>query len=486
MDDRLPHRPAFDLTSRLVPILAALFVLGVGALCQFVVVRPMLERAPALSIAAEAELVLWLLISTSAVVAALLSSLALSSQRRPLHDLAAQIGVSGVVGAPTPLALPEVGPAALFQVVTRYNALVEMVLRSSDALRSDAALAHARASSEEELSSLVLSHVPSGILAVDARGRVVRANEAALRILDLTMDALDGEELAGVLGESHPLVEATRHDVLRDEFQVSQGQHPRVLGVSSGILRDAAGQAAGHVLVFADLTDLRHLEQQLQMKERLASLGQVAAGLAHEIRNPLGALRGFIELLERRLDEPERARPLFAKVLREADTLSQVVGDFLAFARPAPPRRETIDVQSLLEEACEAGATAAGVEGLHTQILVDADARVLLADAVQLRRALVNFVLNACQATGAGGQVRLRAERRQAVLRLAVEDDGPGVPKEQRLDVVTPFFTTKRGGTGLGLAVAHQIARAHDGELQIEDVEGGGARFVLELPAPEP
>ncbi|MFH1812020.1 MAG: histidine kinase dimerization/phospho-acceptor domain-containing protein [Pseudomonadota bacterium] len=314
-----------------MPILAALFVLGVGALCQFVVVRPMLERAPALSIAAEAELVLWLLISTSAVVAALLSSLALSSQRRPLHDLAAQIGVSGVVGAPTPLALPEVGPAALFQVVTRYNALVEMVLRSSDALRSDAALAHARASSEEELSSLVLSHVPSGILAVDARGRVVRANEAALRILDLTMDALDGEELAGVLGESHPLVEATRHDVLRDEFQVSQGQHPRVLGVSSGILRDAAGQAAGHVLVFADLTDLRHLEQQLQMKERLASLGQVAAGLAHEIRNPLGALRGFIELLERRLDEPERARPLFAKVLREADTLSQVVGDFLAF-----------------------------------------------------------------------------------------------------------------------------------------------------------
>ncbi|MFH1812021.1 MAG: ATP-binding protein [Pseudomonadota bacterium] len=95
-------------------------------------------------------------------------------------------------------------------------------------------------------------------------------------------------------------------------------------------------------------------------------------------------------------------------------------------------------------------------------------------------------MLNACQATGAGGQVRLRAERRQAVLRLAVEDDGPGVPKEQRLDVVTPFFTTKRGGTGLGLAVAHQIARAHDGELQIEDVEGGGARFVLELPAPEP
>lgn len=470
-----------DTLPVLLPAAASLLVLVAGWGTKVAVLDPVLAQS---QLAAEtrhqAELTLYLVLAVLAILAFALGLIVVYQLNRPVHELAESIALAGMTEVPKQV--PVVGPRMLRLVAERYNRLVDEVARYSDALAESADHQRHRAEMVEGFSDRVLAGVPSGIVAVNMRSEVVRLNAAARQILGLEGVAAEGLPIDTLLPPAHPVARAAHVAALRDEVSVRGAAGEQVLGVSSGEVQDAAGRVVGRVVIFADLTALRALEQKVELSQRLASLGELAAGLAHEVRNPLGALRGFVELLERHLDDPERATPLLQKIQREADTLGKVVGDFLDFARPAAPRREQVILHPLLVEVLEAGACAAGVTPRQTEVRVDPADLQVMADQSQLRRALLNFALNACQAAGPQGSLIAGAEPLGDRVRVYVQDDGPGVEPALRDKLGTPFFTTKTSGTGLGLAVAHQIARGHGGELLHEVPAGGGARFVLVLP----
>jgi two-component system sensor histidine kinase PilS (NtrC family) len=277
----------------------------------------------------------------------------------------------------------------------------------------------------------------------------------------------------------------------------------RFLGVAASRLRNSRGEPIGHVVIFQDVTDVVRMERELRHRERLAAVGELAAGMAHEVRNPLAAISGCVEMLRalnrERSDDAEQER-LMGIVLREIERLDALIADFLQFARPGPPKLEQVALRPLLAEVAEMCRA-----GCPIGVRVEVDAAPELgawADATQLRQVLWNLVRNAVHAVEDRGCIRIAAalapgqlpqavspedrsgsaERRDAV-EIVVADDGPGVAPEALERIFDPFFTTKAAGTGLGLATVHRIVTAHGGAVSVDATPGGGATFRVLLPA---
>jgi len=235
-------------------------------------------------------------------------------------------------------------------------------------------------------------------------------------------------------------------------------------------------------------TRLREMEDAVERSRRLADLGALAAGLAHEIRNPLASMSGSIELLRGCVSAGEDERRLMEIVLREAGRLNELVTQFLAFARPTPPRRRPTDLAALLGETLSVfrnDPQAAGVtlEGALEPSVAD-------CDPDQLRQVFWNLLTNAAQAVGevhpaGGGAIRVRSRNTEDGAVVEIEDDGGGMDREALGRLFLPFFTTKPRGTGLGLATVHRIVDAHGGAIRVHSERGKGSRFTLVLPAPQ-
>ena len=231
--------------------------------------------------------------------------------------------------------------------------------------------------------------------------------------------------------------------------------------------------------------ELHEKNKELQRRERLAALGEMAAGVAHEIRNPLGGIGLYASLLGRDLkDRPEQLK-IADRIGDGVRNLDSIVGDILAFAGDAPPNRSRTLVTDILAAAGEQATPRA--DGLSARLTVATPdtAIELNCDTGQIERALLNLLLNALDAAGKDGRVHCTAEEtvdEDHVCRITVEDDGPGIPSEQLQRVFNPFFTTKDTGTGLGLAIVHRIAEAHGGRITAGNRPQGGAVFVLSIP----
>ena len=230
------------------------------------------------------------------------------------------------------------------------------------------------------------------------------------------------------------------------------------------------------------LAGLDRIEAQAEARRReaLAAVGEMAAGLAHEVRNPLGALRGAAQVLASGTTAA-RSREMLEVIQDETGRLGRVVGDFLDYARPAPPHREPVDVAELTRRVLRS-ASAAGL-GLRAELQVTSEATRALGDPDQLQRAFANLVQNASDAAGPGGLLRIEVGRDgSGRITIRFQDNGPGIPPEQMARLFQPFHTTKPGGTGLGLALVHRVVETHGGELSVDGRPGLGAAFTLALP----
>ncbi len=356
--------------------------------------------------------------------------------------------------------------------------------------RALAALARPASSPEDDIAALERALAPSlesGLLLLDRDGGVIALNPTGAAILDVTPPA-PGTPLAAALA-TVPQVSAALAPALagtspssRREIEFLRRGEPRSLGFTLHALRRDDGSVRGHLALFADLTEARRKEEESRVADGLAHLGELTAGLAHELRNSLATLRGYLTLIERHPEE-ERIADYLAEIRRETDQLQRVLEDFLSFARPGSVRLEEISLDAVVRRA----ASDPALRGAPVEIVEESPPLPrALADPQLLERAVRNLLHNAVEAqeaTAAPDPIVARLRATPGGIELNIEDRGPGIAAEMRERLFHPFATARPGGVGLGLALSHRIVTLHGGTLRLEDREGGGTRAVLQLPA---
>jgi two-component system sensor histidine kinase PilS (NtrC family) len=369
-----------------------------------------------------------------------------------------------------------------------------------------------------DLHRRTVESIMSGLVTTNSAGRVTSFNPEAERITGATMEEVVDCQLEEVIPGVSQLFE-------EDLGSGSRSQIPRVrvpyrnlhgeelfLGLAGSILKGEDGSSLGHVVIFQDVTAVVAMERQLRRSERLAAVGEMSAKMAHEIRNPLAAMSGSIQVLRSDLgeDSPDRERRrLMDIVVREADRLNRLITDFLAFARPMPPKRESVALGGLAREVLDILDSVRPESisvGLHVVKPV-----CVQGDSSQLRQVLWNLFHNAVEAMPQGGRLDICVEdvvgqspQEASALRrsdeqgrdregtgepgwveIVVSDTGIGISSEVQEQIFEPFFTTKKQGTGLGLSTVHRIVEGHGGSLQLESTEGVGTSFRIWRPRAE-
>jgi two-component system, NtrC family, sensor histidine kinase HydH len=351
-----------------------------------------------------------------------------------------------------------------------------------------------RAETSERLNSEIVASLAAGLLVVGLRGEVRMLNPAGRRLLRRSR-VETGNGFRDLLSEAGPLADvieeclATARPLIRRSVAIRQhaGQETH-LGVTVSPLCDAQGSLQGAICLFSDLTAVVALEEQLRLKDSLARLGGLTAGLAHEFRNGLATIHGYARLID-----PSQVTPTYAPYVQgirdETDALGQVVGNFLNFARPVQLTLLPVDIGLIVHRA--AGETRSEVEARGGSVTVKGDFGTADGDEVLLRQVMANLLRNAIDAC-AGVPVSPRIvvegaiDQPRSELRVSVIDNGPGVDRALREKVFQPFFTTKRHGTGLGLALVQKIVVTHNGRITLSSSPDGGAAFRIIQPLSRP
>ncbi len=348
---------------------------------------------------------------------------------------------------------------------------------------------------DDELKALentLAKSLESGVLLLDRHGVVLALNEIGAALLEI--DAQRTGELVSALLDRHPklaalLERAVRRgrSVQREEcaIELSGGDH--ILGVTVHPLRRDDTVLRGFLVIFADLTEVQKERRERQLVDSLSQLGELTAGVAHELRNSLATLRGYLTLIERGR-EGESIADYLGEIRRESDHLQRVLEDFLTFARPGSARPQEVDLLGLVHRAAAdpaLGETAVAVAGEPIVGGEGAPDFHVWGDPQLLERAVRNVLSNAAQAqrdAGCRDPVRARLARRTAGVEIAIMDRGPGLSPEARERLFDPFFTQRTGGVGMGLALTRRIVLLHAGRITVKDRAGGGTQATLWVP----
>lgn len=339
----------------------------------------------------------------------------------------------------------------------------------------------------EALRRSLLGNLDSGVLLVDAERRVVSLNAVGSRLLGVPAPGTERPLLGELLPDFEPLHELVEEALFsgrssrRADLETDAGGEPVAVGATAHPLVRDDGTVRGALLLFVDLTAARREADRERLGRSLAQLGELSAGLAHELRNGLATLRGYLGLLERDPEAPER-RDYVAEIRRESEHLQRVLDDFLAFSRPESRRVEAVDLEALARRA----ARDPGLEGQAVEVVCRAPVRPVDGDAHLLERVLRNLLRNAAAAqheAGGAAPLEVRVEDVGERVEVAVLDRGPGLPEGPVDELFQPFVSHRPGGVGLGLALAERLAAIHGGTVRLEGRDGGGARATLALPA---
>jgi len=347
-----------------------------------------------------------------------------------------------------------------------------------------------RAAQTERLSEEVTRNMPAGLLIVNATGIISSSNPAAEQVLGIR--GLGFRRYSEALGPNSELTRlvadclATGKIFRREEVEhIPPAGDTRHLGVTISPIRRGEGKINGVICLLSDLTELAALQQRMQLKENLAALGELSAGIAHEFKNALATISGYAQMIPEA--STNDAADYAKRILEQTRNVTHVVAEFLKYARPLEISDERVELQEVVDRAIAEVAQAIpqvtlSCEGTFGEVE---------GDEGLLRQALLNLARNAaeaCALVNGSGHVVIRGEAAQGedagVQRIAVLDDGPGIERAAMPKLFRPFFTTKANGTGLGLAVVQKIIVQHGGQVEVRNRPEGGAAFIITLPLP--
>ncbi len=333
----------------------------------------------------------------------------------------------------------------------------------------------------------VVTSLPVGLIATDREGRIAFVNAAAEKITGLEAQEIRGRIPAEVLPEvlSRLITAADRGEpVLEREVECRFADSRRVpLSVSASRIVSEAGHFVGHILILRDLGEVKRLQDEIRQKEKLAALGSLSAGVAHEIRNPLSSIKGLASYFGQKFEPGSSDREAADVMVREVERLNRVVSELLDFARPSELSRRQTDLADVLRHSVRLVQQDAGLHGIEIRLAIADDLPPLSLDPDRFSQCLLNLYLNAIEAMADGGRLTVAANAvPDGGVQITVTDTGRGIPEVHRSKIFDPYFTTKTTGTGLGLAIVYKIIEAHRGSISIENAAGGGTRFTIFLP----
>lgn len=332
----------------------------------------------------------------------------------------------------------------------------------------------------------VIESMPAGLITLDANDNILSCNHNAESILGMPLEDMRGKGAMGVFGGSLSQAALNREQPFESSLDYA-GPDGRSLSLTlhGSPLLDSTGQPLGRVLIFSDISHLKALEQQLERSRRMSALGTMAAGIAHEIRNPLGTLRGFAQYFGKQSEKGSKGREYADLMVSEVDRLNQNVSALLQFARQPEPHCTKVRLEAVIEKATalmEADIAGRGLT-INRDGLEDME---LWADGDLLLQVIMNLLKNSSAATPEGGTIWIGTGCVNDEILLSVTDNGRGMPAEEKERMFDPFFTTKKEGTGLGLAVSHQILEQHGGRFEVDSTPGKGTSVTMIFPLTQP
>lgn len=334
----------------------------------------------------------------------------------------------------------------------------------------------------------VVSRLPAGLIVTDHHGVILLANPAALSITGMTEQDLVGRPSADVLPEN--LAEQVSSGesgerVTEKEIECNfSGKGKIPLSVSSAAIVNDDGIWLGSLVIFRDLTEIMGLRRDMQRKEKLAAIGELAAGVAHEIRNPLSSVKGMATYFKNRFGNDSEAADAAKIMVEETDRLNRVITELLEFARPSRIHARAADINEVLEHSVRLIGRDATSRGIGITVRKGRDLPEALIDADRFLQCLLNLYANAIQAMEASGEIQVESKRSEdGGIRVRIADTGSGIRQEDVARIFDPYFTTKPSGTGLGLAIVHKIVEDHGGRITVHSTPGKGTEFLIDLPS---
>lgn len=375
-------------------------------------------------------------------------------------------------------------PARLWLALLRTAGAIGLVAILSSYLNTQLLSSVLQVNTLRSINENIVRSLSSGLLTVDPEGTILFANPTAASLLGRSnIHGLDCDELI-------PGVKAHLDDSggVRNRFELTitrADDNRRInLGLACSPLLDEHNQFLGHIVNFQDVTELREMERVLRRNERLAALGTLAASVAHEVRNPLAAISGCAELLEP--DVSDEDKRLIQVIRSESSRLADIVNELLDYTRPRKLQRAEIDFGAALGELADSFRADPSNAEIELVVSVPKHAVPVEIDIAQITQVLWNLVRNGAEAMTGEGRLELGLQATEDNIRINVRDFGKGIDAEDLERIFEPFFSTKSGGTGIGLALVHRIVEEHGGTVEVQSTPGEGTRFMIELPRRAP
>ncbi len=368
-------------------------------------------------------------------------------------------------------------------VVDTFHELVSKLKEKEKELEDLRQKAEERANTIEGYNENILQSVPSGVISFDENLIITKINYAAEKILEIKGEKIIGKPYKEVLGKPITDLLDKRQYLERAEISYITFSGKKIwLGLTLSPLKNSENKIIGQLLVFTDLTHLKAFEAQMALRDKLSTLGEISAGIAHELRNPMGVIAGYTKILSKKVPDPLKST--VEAISREIIVMDRIISDFLSFAKVTELNISELNIKKILGNCLS--SVIAEKENIKLNLHIDDVQNIKVkGDEVLLRQAFTNLLQNSVEAMPKGGELTIRtsivSEPEEKSLMISISDTGHGISENIKDKIFLPFFTTKERGTGLGLAIVHKIVISHGGTITVDSSENG-TTFHVKLP----